>query len=110
YYGDEHSLREAGRNHAQRFYGVALAEQFQLHANHLPYLRLSLHRSDNKHHDPVFARVRADETFSATLGWIWRIGSAFNVVGDFTYTENDSNIALYAYDRVKYQAGFRYSF
>jgi len=110
YFGDEDSLREQGRNNAQQFYGVAFSEQFQLRPAHLPYLRLSLHRSDNKRTDPVFNVEREDRTFSATLGWIWRLNGGFNLNSDVTFTENESNIDLYEYDRVKYQTGFRYSF
>lgn len=110
YYGDESSVHSIGSNNAQQFYGIALSEQFQLSAAHLPYLRVSLHRSNNKDTDNVFNVDREDNTFSATLGWIWRLGSRFNLNSDLTFTENDSNIELYEYDRLKYQAGFRYSF
>jgi hypothetical protein len=57
-----------------------------------------------------FGRVREDETFSTSLGWIWRAMDAVNVTTDVTWTENDSNLDLFAYDRVKVQTGLRYQF
>src|SRR5690606_21353895 len=102
--------RTLGRNNAQQFYGVAFSEQIQFLPEHVPYFRVSLHRSDNKRNDPIFNREREDQTFSTSVGWIWRANRNINVTTDVTYTENDSNIDLYTYDRVKYQTGLRYQF
>lgn len=110
YYGDESAVESAGKNNAQQFYGVAFAEQYQLNSSNLPYVRVSLHRSDNKKNDPIFNVEREDDTFSTSLGWIWLMNRNVNVTTDVTYTDNDSNIDLYKYDRVKYQTGLRYQF
>ncbi|MES2604141.1 MAG: porin family protein [Pseudomonadota bacterium] len=110
YYGDENAVVDAGKNNAQQFYGVAFAEQYQLNSKNLPYFRISLHRSDNKKSDPIFNLEREDDTFSTSLGWIWLANRNINVTTDVTYTDNDSNIDLYKYDRVKYQTGLRYQF
>src|SRR5690606_17427744 len=108
YWGDEGSQRSQGRYNAQRFYGVAFAEQYQLSREHVPFLRLSLHRSENKQAAPLFGKVREDDTLSATFGWQWRLDRQLDINADLTWTDNDSNIGLYAYDRVKIQTGFRY--
>ena len=110
YYGDESEQKAAGKNNAQQFYGVAFAEQYQLNSSNLPYVRVSLHRSDNKAKDPIFNIEREDSTFSTSLGWIWLWKRNLNVTTDVTYTNNDSNIDLFEYDRVKYQTGLRYQF
>lgn len=110
YYGDESEQKSAGKNNAQQFYGVAFAEQYQLNSNNLPYVRVSLHRSDNKARDPIFNIEREDNTFSTSLGWIWLWKRNLNVTTDVTFTNNDSNIDLFEYDRVKYQTGLRYQF
>lgn len=110
YYGDEQAVKALGKNNAQQFYGVAFSEQIQLLPEHVPYFRVSLHRSDNKRNDPIFNREREDRTFSTSVGWIWRANRNINITTDVTYTENDSNIDLYQYDRVKYQTGLRYQF
>lgn len=110
YYGDEDSQRERGKNNAQTFYGIAFSEQFQFRPGHIPYFRVSLHKSENKSVAPVFNIEREDDTFSTSVGWIWQFTRNINITTDITYTDNDSNIDLYAYDRVKYQTGLRYQF
>lgn len=110
YYGDEDAQNSVGKNNAQTFFGVAFSEQIQFRPGHIPYFRISLHKSENKSVAPVFNIDREDDTFSTSLGWIWQFNRNINITTDITYTENDSNIDLYAYDRVKYQTGLRYQF
>lgn len=110
YYGDEDSQKSAGKNNAQKFYGIAFSEQIQFRPGHIPYFRISLHSSENKSAAPVFNIDREDDTFSSSVGWIWQFSRNINITTDITYTDNDSNIDLYAYDRVKYQTGLRYQF
>lgn len=103
-------MRSLGKNNAQQFYGIAFSEQFQLLPAHIPYFRISLHRSENEAPDPIFNIEREDDTFSTSLGWVWRAHRNVNVTTDVTYTDNDSNLELYTYDRVKYQTALRYQF
>ncbi|HWK54876.1 MAG TPA: porin family protein [Hyphomicrobiales bacterium] len=110
YYGNESARHALGRNNAQRFYGAALSEQVALHPQHLGYARISLHRSENRAPAPIFNRVREDTIFSASLGWLWRINGPLTLSTDLTYTDNDSNLALFSYDRLKFQSGLRYQF
>ncbi len=110
YIGDESAVKDLGENNAQQFYGIAFAEQFQFRPAHIPYVRVSLHHSENQASDPIFNIEREDDTFSTSLGWVWRANRNINLTTDITYTENDSNLDLYAYDRVKYQTALRYQF
>lgn len=110
YFGDEDAQRRVGENNAQKFYGIAFSEQFQFRPGHIPYFRISFHKSENKATAPVFNVDREDDTFSTSLGWIWQFARNINITTDVTYTDNDSTIDLYAYDRVKYQTGLRYQF
>ncbi len=110
YYGDEDAQRSAGKNNAQTFYGIAFSEQIQFRPGHIPYVRISFHKSENKSVAPVFNIDREDDTFSTSFGWIWQFNRNLNITTDVTYTENDSNIDLYSFDRLKYQTGLRYQF
>jgi hypothetical protein len=110
YVGDESAVKSLGKNNAQQFYGIAFSEQFQFSPAHIPYFRISLHRSENEAPDPIFNIEREDDTFSTSLGWIWRAHRKVNVTTDVTYTDNESNLDLYTYDRVKYQTALRYQF
>ena len=110
YFGDEDARVTFGENNAQQFYGLAFSEQFLLKQGHIPYFRVSVHKSENKAAAPIFNIVREDDTFSTSLGYIWSATPHINVTTDVTYTENDSNLDLFSYDRVKYQTGLRYQF
>jgi len=110
YYGDEKAKATLGENNAQQFYGLAFSEQFILKQGHIPYFRISVHKSENKAPAPIFNVTREDDTFSTSLGYIWTAARNINVTTDVTYTENDSNLNLFSYDRVKYQTGLRYQF
>jgi len=110
YFGDEDAQKSAGKNNAQTFYGISFSEQIQFRPGHIPYFRFSLHKSENKSAAPVFNVDREDDTLSTSLGWIWQFSRNINITTDITYTDNDSNIDLYAYDRVKYQTDLRYKF
>ena len=110
YVGDESAVKSLGANNAQQFYGIAFSEQYQFRPAHVPYFRISLHRSDNQERDPIFNLEREDDTFSTSLGWVWRANRNINVTTDITYTNNESNLDLYTYDRVKYQTALRYQF
>ena len=110
YYGNESAQQQVGKNNAQQFSRVAIAEQYQVNTSNLPYLRVSMHRTDNKANDPIFNIDREDNTFSTSLGRIWLWKRNLNITANVTYTNNDSNIKLFEYDRVKYQTGQRYQF
>lgn len=110
YYGSETALSGQARDIAQTFQGIAFTEQFQLLANHMPYFRISYHQSENRAPHVFFGRVREDDTFSTSLGWIWRAMPALTVTTDATWIDNDSTLELFAYDRFKVQTGLRFQF
>lgn len=110
YIGTEEPSGKGTRDNAQDFYGIAFSEQFQFRPGHTPYLRVSYHSSENKAPHVFFGRVREDDIFSTSLGWVWRANPNINITTDLTYTENDSNLELFSYDRLKFQTGLRYQF
>lgn len=110
YYGNEQEVKSTGKDNAQTFYGVAFSEQFQISPVHIPYVRISLHNSENNAPHVFFNRVREDTTFSTSMGWVWQALRNMNVTTDVTYTENDSNLDLFSYDRLKVQTGLRFQF
>jgi len=87
-----------------------LIEQFAFRPGHIPYVKLSLHESENQAPAPIFNRKREDTLFSASAGWLWQINRNLNFSTDLSFIDNDSNLDLFAYDRLKYQAGLRYQF
>lgn len=110
YVGTEEPSGAGTRDNAQDFYGIAFSEQFQFRPGHTPYLRVSYHSSENKAPHVFFGKSREDDIFSTSLGWVWRANPNINITTDLTYTENDSNLELFSYDRLKFQTGLRYQF
>jgi hypothetical protein len=110
YLANESPLNAIGANNAQRFYGLSYSQQYQWRPGHIPFVRLSVQKSNNKSGDPVFVVRRADELVSGAAGWLWQPTRRLAVTADLTYTENRSNIALFSWDRLRYQATLRYQF
>ena len=110
FYGDDKILRDIAKNNETSFIGLALADQFLLMPQHLLYARASLQNSEHQAADPIFNIHRDNDTFSTSLGWIWQLRSNLTITTDFTYTDNESNIDLYSYDRTRLQTGVRMQF
>lgn len=110
FYGVDRILREVSKNNATRFIGVTLSDQFLVMPEHLAYARLSYQESKHQGRDPIFSVRRDNDLFSLAVGWIWQPVSRLSITADYTYTDNESNIALYTYDRRRFQAGLNFQF
>ena len=110
FYGDDNIQNSIGRNNETQFAGIALADQYLLHSRHMLYARLSLQANDHAAVDPIFNIKRDNETFSSSVGWIWQLNSNLTLTTDFTYSDNESNIDLYSWDRNRLQTGLRIQF
>ncbi|NKB31641.1 MAG: outer membrane beta-barrel protein [Pseudomonadales bacterium] len=64
----------------------------------------------DSNHPVFFDTTREDDMETLALGWFWQLQRNLMITGEVSYTDNGSNIELYDYSRLKYQAGFRYQF
>jgi len=110
FWGDDSIQNSIGKNNETQFVGLALADQYLLRPRHLIYGRLSVQMNDHGAADPIFNVTRTNNTSSASLGWIWQLNSNLTVTTDFTYSDNESNIDLYSWDRNRVQTGLRVLF
>lgn len=113
YYADEsaESSLAAGEHNGRDFTGAAYSLLYRLNAQHTPYIRASIQEVEHDSEHPVFFNsVRDGQTESVTLGWFWQFQRNFMFTAQTSYTNNDGNIPLFNYERVKYQAGFRIQF
>ena len=71
---------------------------------------LNYTRSDFRANDPLFVQTRKDDYYGvdATVSYRWT--KALQVRGEFTYSDNRSNLALYKYDRGMVAVKVRYDF
>ena len=110
YYGVDRILREVAKNNATTFYGIAVSDQMLVFPEHLAYVRASYQENKHQARDPIFVVERRNDLFSLSLGWIWQPVRRLSVTADYTFTDNESNIALYTYDRRRFQAGVSLQF
>jgi len=110
FYGDDSIQNAIGKNYETQFLGIALADQYLLRPRHMLYGRLFMQANDHQANDPIFNIKRDNETFSASLGWIWQLNSNLTLTTDYTFSDNESNINLYSWDRNRAQTGLRILF
>lgn len=112
YHADEDPENPNGGSHnGRRFTGLAYNMLYRLNAQHTPYLRVSVQDVEHDSEHPVFFNTtRSDDNQSTTLGWFWQANRKLLVSGDVSYTDNSSNIELFDFSRLRFQAGFRYRF
>jgi len=67
-------------------------------------------RSDFRAADPLFAQVRKDDYYGVDATVTYRWTKAMSVRGEFAYSDNRSNLALYKYDRSQFAVKLRYDF
>jgi hypothetical protein len=105
--GDDNIQREIAKNNETDMVGFAVSDQYLLAPRHLLYGRASFQKIDHRADDPIFAISRDNNTFSSSVGWIWQILPTLTLTSDFTFTDNESNIDLYSFDRKRFQVGLR---
>ncbi len=110
FWGDDDIQKPLGRNNETQFVGLAIANQYLLRPQHMLYGRASVQINDHGGPDPIFNITRNNNTASASLGWIWQLNSNLTLTTDFTYSDNESNIDLYSWDRKRLQTGLRIQF
>ena len=112
YHADEDPENpNGGKHNGREFTGVAYNLLYRMNAQHTPYLRASLQEVEHDANHPVFFNTtRQDDMQTIAVGWFWQFQRNLMVTGELSYADNGSNIELYDYSRLKYQAGFRYQF
>lgn len=103
--GEEHARN--AKSQGNTFGGVRGAVEYQLQLNHMLYANL-LYQEAGYHDKGAFVRTRKDRTTEATLGWNWRLSRHASVSAEAGYTNNDSVLTIFSYERVKSQIGFVY--
>jgi tetratricopeptide (TPR) repeat protein len=108
--GTERARSDAGDHHGRDLAGLSASWSRLAAPGHLPFVRVSV--LETRHHDehPVFAQRREDARRSAALGWNWLVDDAFSARAEVSWTETDSTLALFDFERVLVETGLRYRF
>lgn len=110
FFADDTIQNKLGTNNETQMVGLAISDQYLLMPRHLLYGRVSAQINDHGGPDPIFNITRTNSTSSASIGWIWQLNSNLTLTTDYTYTDNESNIDLYSFDRNRFQTGLRLQF
>jgi tetratricopeptide (TPR) repeat protein len=92
------------------FYGGNLGVQLSPGKNLTITPALTYQASDYQGDDWIYNRKREDELTLFNLNMAWTMSKAWMLTLNYSYTEADSNIELYEYDRQQVMLGLRYNF
>jgi tetratricopeptide (TPR) repeat protein len=84
--------------------GIPVAEKVLLQLSGMAAFDLY----DNQH--TIFQVTRNDSRYQGSIGIDWNAFRNFHVIGQFSAIRNDSNIAIYDYDREVYTLGIEYRY
>ncbi|MBU1620740.1 MAG: tetratricopeptide repeat protein [Gammaproteobacteria bacterium] len=79
-------------------------------ASHILIARAELQDVSHKAAHPLFRVVRDEALFSFTASWIWQYSASFGTELRCSYTNKNSPVTLYEYDRTECVLGASYAF
>jgi len=95
---------------ARKFYGGNLGVQLSPLEKLTVTPALTYQTSKYKGDDWIYAIKRKDDFTQFNLNLSWEVDKSWVVLANYSYTEADSNIELYEYDRQQIMLGMRYNF
>lgn len=100
-YGGAEELEDSTFDHLSYWFaGARLGGELALTNNVSTYANASVEMSEYKKPDPLFLRERSTVRADATLGLRYAFQPGLTLGAEVAYTNSDSNIVLYDYDRV----------
>ncbi len=64
----------------------------------------------NEYDYGTFKETRRDEAYTGSIGLAWKFWKYATLIGQYTRTQNNSNVAIYEYKRDQYSAGFEFRY
>ena len=108
--GKEETRRVGADQLSYAFYNAQIGGEFDLGEKTSILAGASIEHRNYDSRDPLFLRGRKDTQYDVSVGLRYRITDTVSIRPRATYTRNDSNIALYDYDRWTASVGVRLSF
>lgn len=106
-YEDDKKGRADGN---KNFHGLRLGGQLSLRERLDLYASLGWQRARYDKENTAFQATRGDVQRDAVIGLTWRVADRWTVRPQLLYTRNDSNIAIYAYQRTDVSVTVRRDF
>lgn len=106
-YEAEHEKRADGNKGLR---GIRVAVQHSLNTDIALYGNVGLQNGDYDRYNIAFADTRKDWKYDASFGLNWRAWGSWSLRPQLSYTRNDSNIAIYEYNRTDASITARWDF
>ena len=100
YGGIEEASHKAADNLSYTFIGARLGTEVQLSSRLAGYVTASVESDEYKDIEPLFLKERSTVRTDFVAGARFALTPAIKINPEISYTNADSNIALYTYDRV----------
>lgn len=100
YVGLEEATHSASGNLSYNLVGARLGGEAKLSNRLSAFANLSVEYNDYKKPEPLFLKERATLRTDVGIGMRYALGKGLTVAPQLSYTNSDSNIVLYDYDRV----------
>ena len=108
YSGDERAQDDRYVYFGRDYRGAQLRGEMSVAARHQPYFHLRWQTSEYQGLDPIYAALRADRYWRLGLGWRYRLQPRLHLGAEVEYTNNESSILLYEFDRARVFVTTRY--
>lgn len=108
--GDEDALRNKGNNNARGFTAAYYHLRYDINSEHQIFGRIYVQDSHQIGEDPTFLKTRDDTLTQITMGYSWQLDKNWRWKSELGYSDSDSDIDYYSFERTYLQTGVRYSF
>lgn len=108
YAGQEVEKEEGVPQFGHDLYGARVGAQWNVQDKFAVFVNGSYERREYGGPDPFFLRDREDDQYNASAGLIFVPTRNMRITPQVSWTDNESNISIYEYDRVIYQVMLRY--
>lgn len=103
FYTDDDAVKKAGEHNGKDYFGFAYTYLF-LYSNKLNFaLRLNADKVEYDKTHPTFLDIRKDDTVSATLTTNYQFNSEWQFSTMLRYSDKNSNLEIYEYDRAEFK-------
>lgn len=97
-------------HNAKDFTGIMYSARWRLNPDWSFSIRGGYQEQEYAARQPVFQVVREDDQVQLGMKFKWKFHKDFSSSFDVSYMDNNSNLDLYAYDRVTAKVGIHYGF
>ena len=108
YAGNERAKDDRFEYFGRDYVGLQWRGELDIATRHQAYAHLRWQASDYLGLDPIYASLREDRYWRFGLGWRYRLQKHWHVGAEVEYTNNDSTITLYEFDRTRVFITSRY--